>query len=555
MAPRLLIDSLPFKVAFEEGKDGKKKLIARGEHARFMVPTDNNRLYPRSVWEANKNRLRESLKRRRVFGELDHPGDGKTKLQRVSHLTTGFDIDDTSGVVVAEDEVLDTPNGRILKALVDAGCEVGVSSRGFGSVKTDENGIEVVQDDYRLLAWDFVADPAMRTAYPQIFAEESKIPEGDMDLKILKKEYPDLYKEIVESAQAEAKENAEKALTEAREVSEKAIQEAVDAAKKKVEEDMKGKFSDELMREMEKVREKAEETVRGELLSDPEVAGAKTAMAAVTEALSPYMVSKDAEEVVKAKDGEITSLKKSLAEKELEVGQLKHDNDELAVVAKKAAYMLHLERSLIDDKEETRQAVVELIGKVEDFNSPDEIDAKVEAIKAELERRSSDSGSAEKEEELKKKVEELEEKEKKIEELMAQNSKLMDEMKKVAKLAEQMKEQMEVQAHATKRLVGHPSASDKRLLRQLEAATTVGEVDEIFDEFEVNAKDEDEMGRIRARVQRGKERDIYEDTHGKKKGGEEQAAYDPLAEIGLSMEEVVRNSGLAELTEDGQFKH
>lgn len=542
MSQKLLIDSMPFRVSFEESSDGVKKLVARGEHGRFNVPTSNNRLYPKSVWLKNRERLSEAIERKRLFGELDHPGDGKTKLQRVSHVTTHFDVDDSTGMVVAEDEFLDTPNGRILKALSEAGCELGVSSRGYGSVKTDENGVEVVQDDYRLVGWDFVADPAMRTAYPEIFAEENRIPEGDMDLKTLKKDYPDLHKLVVEEAKKEAKEDAEKLVGEVKKNSEAAITEAVESARKSTEERMKEKFTNELLSEVEKAQKEAEENVRAELMTDPGVAGAKTALEAVVETLNPYLVPQDAAEVVKVKDEEISRLKKELAAKDLDVQQVKSESSELAKVAKKAAYTLHMERMLRGEPEETFEAVSELVGDVCQFESADEIESRVTAIKDELERRASSDWGDEQNEELEKQKS-------RVEELEKQNKELMEKVGQVGDLAKQMA----VQTYAANKLIGHPSAMDKALRKKLEGAKTEEEVDSIVESFEGGHEDE-EMARVRARVKRGRERSLSEEEHGGGDGGDNHGHghADPLAELGLSTEDVARMSGLDLINEDDQ---
>ena len=547
MARKLLIDTMPFKVLFEES-DSKGRLVARGEHARFSEATANGRLYPKSVWEVNKNRLSDAMERRRMFGELDHPGDGKTKLQRVSHITTSFEIDDGAGVVTAVDEILDTPNGRILKALSEAGCEIGVSSRGFGSVKTDEQGREVVQDDYQLMGWDFVADPAMRTAYPQIFAEENKIPEGDMDVKTLKKEYPDIYKTIAEEAKDEVLKESNQQLSEVKETSQKTIKEAVEKAEKRVEEELTDKFTEKLLGEMESVRDETEKKVKADLMSDPDVAGAKLALAAVAETLTPYIIPQNVEEAVKVKNEEIESLKRDLAEKELEVGQLKSENGELAAVAKKAAYTLHLERLVSEDEVEARTAIIELVGKVEEFDATEEIDAKVDAIRAELDRRSSDNTSEEDSRE------EIEARDAQIEELKRQNVELKEKVLAVAELAEQMS----VQAHVSNRLVGNPHAKNRSLRRKLETAKTIKEADEILDIFGEESHDQEEMDRIQSRVRRGKSHDISEDTNGSQKGMKPKTrqGVDPLADLGLNIEEVADNCGLNYIKEEeGSVRH
>ena len=106
--------------------------------------------------------------------------DGKTKLQRTSHLMTNMEIDE-NGVVTGEIEVLEgTPNGKTLKALIDEGVTVGVSSRGYGSVKMNEDGNDVVQDDYVLMTFDVVSDPANATSWPS-FSRDTNADESKKD--------------------------------------------------------------------------------------------------------------------------------------------------------------------------------------------------------------------------------------------------------------------------------------------------------------------------------------------------------------------------------------
>ena len=209
--PEILIDSMPLEFTLEESKTSPGKYVARGQFARSDQPTENKRLYGPHLWEREIGRLSDSMKGRMVFGELDHPADGRTKLQRVSHILTNLHSEGSE--IQGEAEILDTPNGRILKAILDAQGKVGVSSRGFGTTKVVANGVHEVQEDFRLHTFDFVADPAMKTAYPEVFHEETlKIPEDGMELTLedLKRDYPGL----VEALSSEVKTAA---LTEATE--------------------------------------------------------------------------------------------------------------------------------------------------------------------------------------------------------------------------------------------------------------------------------------------------------------------------------------------------
>lgn len=160
------------KLELVEG-EGKKKgrVFARGEFGHAANPTANKRRYRHSIWENNFDRLRPNLESKKVLGELDHPTDGRTALQRASHVITGLKLEGDR--VMGEAEILDTAKGRDLKAILAAGVPVGISSRGFGSTKPGNDGIEEVQEDYKLVTFDFVAEPADATAYPDVVFEST----------------------------------------------------------------------------------------------------------------------------------------------------------------------------------------------------------------------------------------------------------------------------------------------------------------------------------------------------------------------------------------------
>lgn len=154
-----------------EGEGDKKgRVYARGEFGHAANPTANGRRYRHSIWEGNISRLQANLESRKVLGELDHPTDGRTALQRASHVVTGLQLEGDR--VLGEAEILDTAKGRDLKAILSAGVPVGISSRGFGSTKPGRDGIEEVQDDYKLVTFDFVAEPADPSAYPEVVFED-----------------------------------------------------------------------------------------------------------------------------------------------------------------------------------------------------------------------------------------------------------------------------------------------------------------------------------------------------------------------------------------------
>lgn len=165
----LLVDTTPLSITLEEANGGKK-LIARGEFARSDTPTANKRLYRRSLWEREVSKLQKRIEERRVFGEADHPADGKTSINRISHVLTNLYIDE-DGILIGEAEILPTERGKNLEAILKSGCKLGVSSRGTGTLKSLKTGIDEVQEDYSLNTFDFVVDPANVTSYPDIVSE------------------------------------------------------------------------------------------------------------------------------------------------------------------------------------------------------------------------------------------------------------------------------------------------------------------------------------------------------------------------------------------------
>lgn len=171
MAARLLTEFTPVQFHLEESEGGR--LVAKGEFAFCDRPTANKRVYGRKLYEREILRLSKDLESRKVMGELDHPQDGRTSLRRISHLITGLRLED-DGRVVGTAEILDTADGRQLAALFKSNVKIGVSSRGFGSLVPNARGDDVVQEDFRLLTFDFVADPANATSYPEVY-NESKV--------------------------------------------------------------------------------------------------------------------------------------------------------------------------------------------------------------------------------------------------------------------------------------------------------------------------------------------------------------------------------------------
>jgi len=147
----------PSKVRLSENKSDRGLPLVEGILATCEVENGNGRFYSEQLWKREINKYMELVKQNRAMGELDHPESSVINLKNVSHNIKDINWDGKN--IMGTIEVLPTPAGNILKALVENGITVGVSSRGMGSLE-DKGGVMEVQDDFELLCWDFVSTPS-----------------------------------------------------------------------------------------------------------------------------------------------------------------------------------------------------------------------------------------------------------------------------------------------------------------------------------------------------------------------------------------------------------
>ena len=138
-------------------------LILSGRLQTADKQNGNGRVYPYNVLKREMNNYMKIVKDNRACGELDHPDDSVVNLKNVSHIVT--DIWWEGKDVMGKLKVLDTPSGRILKDLVNAGVKLGISSRGLGSVTESSGGTVTVQEDFQLICFDMVSEPSTPNAY------------------------------------------------------------------------------------------------------------------------------------------------------------------------------------------------------------------------------------------------------------------------------------------------------------------------------------------------------------------------------------------------------
>lgn len=156
----------------------RKGCIGRleGPCADFLNPTRNDRLYGLQLWKNvfSNDLVLESIRTKTAFGELDHPEDRFEVLSKLACVVmTDFNINEDEGIVEGGFDILDTPQGKILKSLLDYGCQMGVSSRGTGDIIQTENGEEVDPDTYEFACFDVVSTPAVAKAR-QTYTESIK---------------------------------------------------------------------------------------------------------------------------------------------------------------------------------------------------------------------------------------------------------------------------------------------------------------------------------------------------------------------------------------------
>lgn len=149
-----------------ENKLGKEKeYFIEGIFLQSELQNKNGRMYPEKTMDMAVDKyINNYVKQNRAYGELGHPDTPSINLDRVSHLIVGLKKEGTN--YIGKAKILNTPMGKIAQGLLDGGANLGVSSRALGSLKTNRDGVQVVQDDFVLsTAADIVADPSAPDAF------------------------------------------------------------------------------------------------------------------------------------------------------------------------------------------------------------------------------------------------------------------------------------------------------------------------------------------------------------------------------------------------------
>lgn len=181
----------------EEAESGGKNYFLKGPFLEANVKNRNGRKYMQETLEREvKDFYETKIKTKRSMGELDHPPEPTINLDRISHVITDLKMDGNIGYGVAK--LLNTPCGQIAKALVDDGIQLGMSTRGVGTLDGD-----LVKDDFKLITVDIVADPSAPTAFVEGVLENKNYILSDSG-------------EIVEAAVEQLQKNMDRAVVENR---------------------------------------------------------------------------------------------------------------------------------------------------------------------------------------------------------------------------------------------------------------------------------------------------------------------------------------------------
>ena len=161
---RLIAEEITNVDFLAEEKDGKKNYFIEGVFLQAEIKNRNNRMYPFKTLQNEVAKYSENyIQKGRALGELGHPDGPSINLDRVSHKI--LSLKEEGNNFIGKAKLLDTPSGKIAKSLLDEGVKLGVSSRGMGSIRKEEN-CNVVMDDFMLAtAADIVADPSAPDAF------------------------------------------------------------------------------------------------------------------------------------------------------------------------------------------------------------------------------------------------------------------------------------------------------------------------------------------------------------------------------------------------------
>ena len=189
---KLITETIENIEVLTEERNGKKDYKIKGIFMQADIKNRNGRIYPVGTLAKEVKRYNEQfINKKRAFGELGHPDGPTVNLERVSHMITSLKPEGKN--FIGEAKIMDTPYGKIVKNLIDEGAQLGVSSRGMGSLQSGSQGNVVGKDFYLATAADIVADPSAPDAFVEGIMENK---EWVWDNGVIKQKDIEEYKEF-----------------------------------------------------------------------------------------------------------------------------------------------------------------------------------------------------------------------------------------------------------------------------------------------------------------------------------------------------------------------
>lgn len=544
---RVLIDNqgiAKLSSKIEESESGGKKLFAEGKIGHCGIATANGRIYPLTIMGREVDRLQARINESSIYAAVDHPGDGKSRIRDAGAIIRGLRIE-SDGTIWGKFQIIeDTDCGRNLAAILRAGGSVGVSSRGLGSTRPAESGQEVVGEDFRLVSFDFVLDPAVSTAYPKFFAEQADNGLAEqLTTDDLRAKFPKLVKSIEEQSLSVASLTTVEAMRAEMETD---VEKAIERSRDALREDMKSELYPEVVKELKEdfgaklvrattdIRRDVEAVVRSEMAADPEVAGAKLALEQIARLVVPFRPPVDVKRVMDEKDGSITKLEQSIKKLEKELDAVRAEAVANAGHARNLGFRLYVEKTLSGRAD--ADTIREMIGDIASITNVEQLQQKVESSirsadkaleeakvrvrqdndtnlkieqrKAEIAKKRADRFESQ-DNELRTQVARLTERlEQEIGSKNATISKqtqMLSEMEGRLSRAGQLVEQLEAKSYASTRLAGHPQKKD--ILGRIERGELRGKkaINQVAESSDYNAEEMGAQERVRSFFGKGRE--------------------------------------------------
>ena len=177
---KLLTEWCPINASKELIKESRiqndGKIILKGPIQKANTLNQNGRIYPHAILEREVMNYQKLIQENRAMGECDHPDSSVVELKNVSHVVKEARMQ--GDVVYGAIEILDTPSGKIIQSLIEAGVTLGISSRGVGSTKR-QGDTQIVQEDFQLICFDMVSEPSTPGAF--VLKEGKKVSLNDVN--------------------------------------------------------------------------------------------------------------------------------------------------------------------------------------------------------------------------------------------------------------------------------------------------------------------------------------------------------------------------------------